>query len=185
MDGGEGAAAMCGRGPHCWAQPGLGLVAAGTAEPCWVGRVRGPGLRRSPRCHRPHRRPGGARRRDDAGQEFVGSCRAQPSGDISCHSFPRPSPGGIRVLKTPVVRGMGVLAESLTLGIRALRMSADYSLEGQTAAEPGRGPPRERRSRLLWAGRNWRSPSPSRSGGGGALHRHPFRGGEVLRGHVQ
>lgn len=74
------------------------------------------------------------------GKNSWGLAVRKPSGDIACHSFPlEPLARRYPVLKTPVVRGVAVLVESLTLGIRALRLSADYSLEEQTAAEPGDG----------------------------------------------
>jgi uncharacterized protein YqhQ len=78
------------------------------------------------------------------GKNSWGLAVRRPSGGISCHSFPLvPLARRYPVLKTPVVRGVGVLVESLTLGIRALRLSADYSLEDQTTAEPGSGEPAE------------------------------------------
>lgn len=74
------------------------------------------------------------------GKNSWGLAVRTPSGDIACHSFPlEPLARRYPVLKTPVVRGVAVLVESLTLGIRALRLSADYSLEEQTAPESGDG----------------------------------------------
>jgi uncharacterized protein YqhQ len=113
----------------------LGLVAAGTAEPasCDV-----------PECadHHDAIDPIGGQAVLEGvmmrGKNSWGLAVRRPSGDISCHSFSLvPLAQRFPALKTPVIRGVGVLVESLTLGIRALRLSADYSLEGQAA--PGSG----------------------------------------------
>jgi len=115
----------------------LGLLAAGTSEPepC-----------ETPDCSGHHDAidPIGGQAVLEGvmmrGKNSWGLAVRRPSGDISCHSFPLvPLARRYPALKTPVVRGVGVLVESLTLGIRALRLSADYSLEGQTSSDSGTG----------------------------------------------
>ncbi|MBE0429973.1 MAG: DUF1385 domain-containing protein [Thermoleophilia bacterium] len=57
------------------------------------------------------------------------ACR-RPDGEISLHSESlNPISDRYRFFKWPVVRGVGALWESLSLGIRALSMSANESLE--------------------------------------------------------
>jgi len=119
----------------------LGLVAAGTAEPAPCDE---------PDCadHHDAIDPIGGQAVLEGvmmrGKNSWGLAVRRQSGNISCHSFPLvPLARRYPVLKTPVVRGVGVLAESLTLGIRALRLSADYSLDDQTAAAPDSGEPAE------------------------------------------
>lgn len=119
----------------------LGLATAGTAEP---------GCCEAPDCadHHDAIDPIGGQAVLEGvmmrGKNSWGLAVRKQSGGISCHSFPLvPLARRYPVLKTPVVRGVGVLVESLTLGIRALRLSADYSLEDQTASEPGSGKPAE------------------------------------------
>lgn len=76
------------------------------------------------------------------GKNSWGLAVRRPSGDISCHSFPLvPFAQRYPALKTPILRGVAVLIESLTLGIRALRLSADYSLESQTVTDSELGEP--------------------------------------------
>ncbi|MCZ7663353.1 MAG: DUF1385 domain-containing protein [Thermoleophilia bacterium] len=60
----------------------------------------------------------------------------RPSGGIARHSFPL-QPAGERypVLKLPVLRGVATLVESLVLGVRALGLSANLSLEESPAEE--------------------------------------------------
>jgi uncharacterized protein YqhQ len=58
----------------------------------------------------------------------------RPSGDIARFSYPLKSVGERhRLLKFPVIRGVVALFESLTLGVRALGISANVALE---ATEP-------------------------------------------------
>ena len=113
---------------------GLGLVAAGTAEPesC-----------EAPDCadHHDAIDPIGGQAVLEGvmmrGKNSWGLAVRRASGDISCHSFPLvPLAQRYPALKTPVIRGVGVLVESLTLGIRALRLSADYGLESHAAPDP-------------------------------------------------
>lgn len=65
------------------------------------------------------------------------ACR-RPDGEISLHSEPlNPLADRHRVFKWPVVRGVGALWESMSLGIRALSMSANESL-GEEEEEIGK-----------------------------------------------
>jgi len=47
-----------------------------------------------------------------------------------------------RIFKYPVVRGVGTLYQAMTLGLRALKFSANAMLEGETA-KPGQAAPKE------------------------------------------
>ena len=84
------------------------------------------------------------------GRHSWGLAVRQPSGSIARHSFDLPLLGERHpVFKLPVVRGIGALWESLSLGIKALSLSANLSMgEGPVpdrdgdpvageAAEPG------------------------------------------------
>jgi uncharacterized protein YqhQ len=69
------------------------------------------------------------------GRRSWGLAVRRPSGDIARHSFDLPLLGERHpVFKLPVVRGIGALWESLSLGIKALSLSANLSL-GDTGVE--------------------------------------------------
>jgi uncharacterized protein YqhQ len=63
----------------------------------------------------------------------------RPSGGIARESFPLDPPGSAhRVLRFPIVRGVVALWDSLSLGVRALGISANIGLEDpEPVAEPG------------------------------------------------
>ncbi|MHB0979568.1 MAG: DUF1385 domain-containing protein [Thermoleophilia bacterium] len=77
------------------------------------------------------------------GKRSWGLAVRQPSGAIARHSFALTSvTERYPVLKLPVLRGIVTLVESLVLGMKALGLSANLSLEGDGeatggAAEPG------------------------------------------------
>jgi uncharacterized protein YqhQ len=83
------------------------------------------------------------------GRNSWGLAVRQPSGAIARRSFPLTDPGlRYPVLKWPVVRGVVALIESLSLGVKALGISANLGLEGQaaqTAEDAGSGPLHEAR----------------------------------------
>ncbi len=112
------------------------------------------------------------------GRHSWGVAVRRPAGDIARVAYPLP-PAGSRnmVLRWPVIRGVVALYESLSLGIKALGLSANISLEGlneaETAESTGRRPPQRslplRRRWWRWTssrprsgGSRWPSPSPSR-----------------------
>lgn len=69
------------------------------------------------------------------GKRSWGLAVRQPSGVIARHSFALTSAAErYPVLKLPVLRGIVTLVESLVLGMRALGLSANLSLEGEEAA---------------------------------------------------
>ena len=75
------------------------------------------------------------------GRRSWGVAVRRPSGDIARFSFPLTSAGDRhRWLKLPVIRGVVALFESMSLGIRALGISANVGLEdpeADTASEDG------------------------------------------------
>lgn len=70
------------------------------------------------------------------GRRSWGVAVRRPAGDIARVAYPLP-PAGSRnmVLRWPVIRGVVALYESLSLGIKALGLSANISLEGLEEAE--------------------------------------------------
>lgn len=72
------------------------------------------------------------------GKRSWGVAVRQPSGVIARHSFAL-DPIGERypVLKLPILRGVVTLVDSLVLGMRALGISANLSLEGEAEAVEG------------------------------------------------
>ncbi len=78
------------------------------------------------------------------GRTSWGLAVRHPSGGIERRSFPLFLVGErYPLLKKPVIRGVVTLGESLSLGIKALRMSADLSLEGKNPAEEGQAEAQE------------------------------------------
>ena len=76
------------------------------------------------------------------GRHSWGLAVRQPSGSIARHSFDLPLLGERHPLfKLPVVRGIGALWESLSLGIKALSLSANLSLSEGPAASSAEGDP--------------------------------------------
>lgn len=78
------------------------------------------------------------------GKRSWGLAVRQPSGEIARHSFTlTPVAERYPLLKLPVLRGIVTLVESLVLGMKALGLSANLSLEGEGeaagAAEDGEG----------------------------------------------
>lgn len=71
------------------------------------------------------------------GRRSWGVAVRQPSGVIARHSFAL-DPIGERypVLKLPILRGVVTLVDSLVLGMRALGISANLSLEGEAESAP-------------------------------------------------
>lgn len=73
------------------------------------------------------------------GRNSWGVAVRRPSGGIARVSYPLDSPGsGHRILRFPIVRGVVALYDSLSLGIRALGISANIGLEdpAPTDSEP-------------------------------------------------
>jgi uncharacterized protein YqhQ len=71
------------------------------------------------------------------GRHSWGVAVRRPSGGIARVAFPLATPGSNhRLLKLPVVRGVIALYESMSLGIKALSISANVGLEGSVAVEP-------------------------------------------------
>jgi uncharacterized protein YqhQ len=70
------------------------------------------------------------------GRHSWGVAVRRPAGDIARVAYALP-PAGSRnkVLRWPVIRGIVALYESMSLGIKALGLSANISLEGLTEAE--------------------------------------------------
>jgi len=65
----------------------------------------------------------------------------RPSGGIACHSFGLATLGQrYPLFKLPVVRGIGALWESLSLGIKALGLSANLCMTGVEELQPGEDP---------------------------------------------
>lgn len=76
------------------------------------------------------------------GRRSWGLAVRRPSGAIVRHSFPLVPPGErYPVLKLPVVRGVATLVESLVLGVKALGLSANLSLEEAPAYVAGADAP--------------------------------------------
>ncbi len=70
------------------------------------------------------------------GRHSWGVAVRRPSGDIARVAYPLPPAGAKnKVLRVPVIRGIVALYESLSLGIKALGLSANISLEGLAEAE--------------------------------------------------
>ena len=70
------------------------------------------------------------------GRRSWGLAVRQPSGVIARHSFAlEPIGDRYRILKLPVLRGVVALADSLVLGMRALGISANLSLDGEAALQ--------------------------------------------------
>ena len=78
----------------------------------------------------------------------------RPSGDVAVTrgSLERPSERH-PWLRYPLLRGLGVLGQAMTLGIRALRYSAEQALEGNSEEDKGgSGAGEEKKSELSnWA----------------------------------
>ncbi len=72
------------------------------------------------------------------GRRFWGLAVRQPDGGIVRRSYELSDPGArFPILKWPMIRGVLALWDSMSLGIRALNISANLSLEGTgTAEEP-------------------------------------------------
>jgi uncharacterized protein YqhQ len=67
------------------------------------------------------------------GKRSWGMAVRRPSGNITCHSFGlEPLAQRYRALRLPVVRGVATLGESLSLGMRALSMSANLAMVDDT-----------------------------------------------------
>src|SRR5918912_4111895 len=61
----------------------------------------------------------------------------RPDGEVDVQSFPLVSwAKRHRVLRWPVIRGVVALAESLSIGFRALAISANAQIEAEDGAEP-------------------------------------------------
>ena len=70
------------------------------------------------------------------GRHSWGVAVRRPAGDIARVAYPLPPAGSRnRILRFPVIRGVIALYESLSLGIKALGLSANISLEGLTEME--------------------------------------------------
>lgn len=70
------------------------------------------------------------------GRHSWGVAVRRPAGDIARVAYPLPPAGsGNKVLRFPVIRGVVALYESLSLGIKALGLSANISLEGLVEEE--------------------------------------------------
>ena len=70
------------------------------------------------------------------GRNSWGVAVRRPSGDIARVAYPLDPPGsGHRFLRLPVVRGVVALYESLSLGIKALGISANIGLEAPSTPE--------------------------------------------------
>jgi uncharacterized protein YqhQ len=70
------------------------------------------------------------------GRHSWGVAVRRPAGDIARVAYPLPQAGSRnKILRFPVIRGVVALYESMSLGIRALGLSANISLEGLTEAE--------------------------------------------------
>ena len=70
------------------------------------------------------------------GRHSWGVAVRRPAGDIARVAYPLPPAGsGNRILRFPVIRGVIALYESMSLGIKALGLSANISLEGLTEME--------------------------------------------------
>jgi uncharacterized protein YqhQ len=79
------------------------------------------------------------------GHHSWGLAVRQPSGVIALRSFPLEDRGKrYPVLKWPLVRGVAALAESLSLGIKALGLSANLGLAEETVASDAGGAGEER-----------------------------------------
>jgi uncharacterized protein YqhQ len=75
------------------------------------------------------------------GRHSWGVAVRRPAGDIARVAYPLPPPGSRnRFWRFPVVRGVVALCESLSLGIKALGLAANISLEGLTEEDtPAQG----------------------------------------------
>ncbi len=70
------------------------------------------------------------------GRHSWGVAVRRPSGDIARVAYPLPPAGSKnKIARWPVIRGIVALYESMALGIKALGLSANISLEGLTEAE--------------------------------------------------
>lgn len=71
------------------------------------------------------------------GKHAWGLAVRQPSGEIARHSFAlEPIGDKYPALKLPILRGMVTLGDSLVLGMKALGISANLSLEGEPVSVP-------------------------------------------------
>jgi uncharacterized protein YqhQ len=74
------------------------------------------------------------------GRHSWGVAVRRPSGDIARVAYPLPPAGSkSKILRFPVIRGIVALYESMALGIKALGLSANISLEGLEDAAPTAG----------------------------------------------
>jgi uncharacterized protein YqhQ len=85
------------------------------------------------------------------GRRSWGIAVRQPSGLIACHSFLLNTLGQrYPVLKLPVVRGVIALGESMSLGVRALGISANLSTAGIAGAGGSTEDCQEKQPQLGW-----------------------------------
>ena len=79
------------------------------------------------------------------GRHSWGVAVRRPGGDIARVAYPLPPAGSkSKILRFPVIRGIVALYESMALGIKALGLSANISLEGlEDAAAPAGAAPAE------------------------------------------
>ena len=103
------------------------------------------------------------------GRHSWGLAVRQPSGSIARHSFDLPLLGERHPLfKLPVVRGIGALWESLSLGIKALSLSANLSLSDGPAASSAEGDPAPTRRRRGRPGPDFPAHGPGPMGDAGS-----------------
>src|SRR5467141_3860943 len=65
----------------------------------------------------------------------------KPNGEIVTQEMPVPRMSEkYPLFKYPILRGLGTLGQAMTLGVRALKFSANAALDDGTAAEAGKKP---------------------------------------------